>query len=245
MIIPIAFAHSVPDHIRDWATEQTNHVETSKVRQAVSDRIRRLVSYNTDKSLWAPLLKLQDRSPALNLMGLLQSAVTSPSEFQRLSKEPIHLVKQDAADLARRAQQMARQLRKLMGRVSLPNRYALSLFGVALTAAEESTDPLHNILLADSQLQAELLDFERYAPDLPALVVAMSATLKKIANDEAKLRPRKMQAATAERTFVIVTLKRYFQKAIGRTPNLIVANIANLTLDLKGINTDTVRKARH
>lgn len=242
-MIPITFAPSVPDEIRRWAIEQLNKVGTSRVRKEISDRIRRLLSYNTKDLLWTPLIRLNGGKPVSNLLGLIQCAVTAPAEFCQLSKQPIHLVKRDATDLARRAQTLARDLSALMRQVSQQNRHALSFYRIAMTAAGESSDPLHIHLLTDLQLQAELHDFEKYAPGLPALVVAMSSALKIIANDEANLRPRKMQASSAERTFVIITIKRYFCKEIGRVPNSLVAKVVNITLDRQDTNADTVRKA--
>ncbi len=242
MITPITFAPPVPDDIRSWASEQTANIGKNPIRQAISDRIRRLVSYETTRSLWAPLIKQRDSNTRLHLLGLMQATVSAPSEFQRLSTEPIHLVRADAAALALEAQRIALKLKTLMRRVSTQNHHALSLHAVAMAAAEESDNPLHKVLLVDPQLQTALLDFERYAPELPELVSAMSTVLKKVITDESVLRPRKMAAATAERTFVIVTIKRYFYDATGRVPLALVAEIVNRVLDRIDTKSDTVRK---
>lgn len=245
MIFPHTFAPAVPLDVREWSQAQIDKTGSLKIRQEISGRIRRLTYYGTRKILWNKLGKLKESNPKLDLLELIRTAVTAPSEFQRLSKEPIHVVKQDAADLARNAQQMSRNLKSLMGRVSLPNRHHISLYGVAMTAANESANPSHKVLINDTQLQSELMDFERYAPDLPELVAAMAVILKIISVDEAKLRPKKMQATNAERTFVIRTLKRYFVQTIGRIPLLVVATLVNLTLDRADTVSDTVRKTTH
>ncbi len=241
-MIPLTFAPLVPNDVREWATGQTSKSGVNPVRQAVSDRIRRLVTYETDRSLWTPLIKLQESKTNLSILGLMQITATAPSEFQRLSKEPIHLIRSDATALATEAQRLARRLKSLMGKVSTQNRHALSLYSVAMVAAEGSDNPAHKVLIEDPELQMGLLDFERYAPELPELVSAMSLALKRVINDESGLRPRKMNAAAAERTFVIVTLKRYFHHAIGRVPNKLVAEIVNRVLARKDTTADTVRK---
>ncbi len=240
---PLTFAHTVPNEIRDWAKEQTAYARSNKNRLEISSSINRLVAYNTNKSVWIPLNKLASEHLTLNLMGVVQAASSAPSEFDRLSKDPLHLVKQDADAVARTAQGMARDLRQLMKRVSFQNQHTLSLYSIAMTAAKDSDQPLPQILADDSDLQEKLLDIERYTPDIPALVSAMSDTLKKVIADEYKLRPRKMTAASAKRTFVVVTLKRYFRKAMGRVPASLVAKIVNLTLDQTDTTADTVRKA--
>jgi hypothetical protein len=83
---------------------------------------------------------------------------------------------------------------------------------------------------------------ERYLPDIPDLVVGLSAVISSVATDEGRIRPHRMNALNAERTFVIVTLKRYVLRSTKQPATTLLANIVNLALDRTDTTGDTVRK---
>jgi len=239
---PLAFDPSVPDDVRQWATTQLSVYPNDKSRLKINDAIRRLVSYDDRKTLWPALTTLAQNNPSLSLLKLLQDTCIAKADFQRLSKVPIHQIKQDALDIGKLAKQLARKMRLLNGQVSNENREAVSLFSVVLTASKQSTNPLHITFSDDAELQYQLASMERYLPSIPSLVDAMAVSLKALAKDEARLRPRRANATNADRTFVISVLQAHFQRAIGTVPSPVVAELVNRALDRHDTTTDTVRK---
>jgi hypothetical protein len=238
MAVATIAAYVHPD-VGRWITEQRMMKARGGGRTRVLARIDRLIAPGTH-TLWKRLNGLARKHTALDPVAVCMEAVTAPEDWTRLSRTPRSLVVKDGKQFDDQARRLAKSLKAFGATLSHVQQGMLNSATVTDRATSQSRDQVRKQIYFDEIRSAGL---DRYLPSSEEYLCALGDVVSTLAVQQNRLRPRKMDAANADRTFVILTLKRHFQISVGICPNELIADLVNAVLQRTDTSTDTVRKA--